>query len=72
MEASEYHTDQYEIEYRLAGLNLMVHDTEKGLYHLSNALRLNYRHHTLLEEFFPTVFDTPLVQEALAKQRRKK
>ncbi|KOS06293.1 hypothetical protein AM493_09790 [Flavobacterium akiainvivens] len=72
MEASEYHTDQYEIEYRLAGLNLMLHDSEKGLYHLSNALRINYRHHTLLEEFYPTVFYTPLVQEALAKHSRKK
>ena len=72
LQASEYHTDEYEIEYRLAGLYLMQQENDKGLFHLSNALRLNYRHHTMLEEYFPSIFHTPFVQETLVKHSSRK
>jgi len=70
LQATEYHSEEYELEYRLAGLYLMMHEPDKGIFHLNNALRLNYRHHTLLEEYFPEVFLMPIVQEEMKKYRK--
>lgn len=66
-EAAEYHADQYEIEYRLAGLCLHQQLIDKGLFHLNNALRLNYKNHTLLEELFPQVYYLDIVTDEIKK-----
>jgi len=71
LQACEYYPEEYEIEYRLAGLYLMLQETDKGVFHLSNGLRLNYKHHTLLQDFFPNEFASPLVQEILEKHKKK-
>ncbi|MFP9116049.1 tetratricopeptide repeat protein [Flavobacterium sp. RHBU_3] len=70
-QAAEYHADEYEIEYRLAGLYLQQSQTDKGIYHLNNGLKLNYRHHTLLEEYFPDVFYLQVVQDEMKKYRKR-
>ncbi|WP_264509483.1 tetratricopeptide repeat protein [Flavobacterium sp. N1719] len=67
LQASEYYTEEFEIEYRLAGLYFMQHLDEKGLYHLANGLRQNYAHHTLIEELFPSIWERPTVQHYIAK-----
>nr|WP_322625685.1 tetratricopeptide repeat protein [uncultured Flavobacterium sp.] len=69
-EAAEYHTDQYEIEYRLAGLYLIEQETDKGIYHLQNALKLNFKNQTLMQELFPEAYALDIVQEEI--QRHKK
>lgn len=71
MEASEYFTDEYEIEYRLAGFHFTLNEPDKGLFHLTNALRINYKNHTLLEDFFPVVYHTAMVQETVKKFKQK-
>ena len=70
VDALEYFPEEYEIEYRLAGLYLMNAEREKGIFHLNNGLRLNYRHHTLLEEFFPSTFAGKIVQDEMEKYRK--
>lgn len=70
LQASEYFPEEYEIEYRLAGLNLMLHETEKGKFHLSNALRLNFKNRMLLEHLFPVVWEMKLVQKAIEKHSK--
>lgn len=67
LQACDHFPDEYEIEYRLAGLHLMLNETEKGLYHLNNGLRQSFKNRFLLEEIFPGVWDTNLVQETVAK-----
>ncbi len=67
LQASEYYPEEYEIEYRLAGLYLMLRETEKGKFHLSNGLRLNFKNHTILEQLFPVVWNRKLVQNAISK-----
>lgn len=71
LQSLEYFPDEYEIEYRLAGLYFMRMENEKGVYHLSNALRHNYRNHVLLEEFFPTIWDLKVVQDVINEYRNK-
>ena len=48
----------------------MLNDTEKGTFHLSNALRLNFNNHTLLEELFPTVWTIKKVQSLIKKHNK--
>lgn len=69
LQASEYFPEEYEIEYRLAGLYLMLQETAKGKFHLSNGLRLNYKNRMLLEHLFPIVWEMKLVQKTIDKYK---
>jgi tetratricopeptide (TPR) repeat protein len=69
LQSAEYFPEEFEIEYRLAGLHLQLNESEKGYFHLSNGLRLNFKHHTLLRELFQTVWERPAVQAYVLKQK---
>ncbi|UUV21130.1 tetratricopeptide repeat protein [Paenimyroides aestuarii] len=62
LKARDIFNDEYEIEYRLVGLYMLTDQTEKALYHLTNALALNYKNRTLLQDLFPTVWENEQVQ----------
>ena len=70
IQAAEYFPDDYEIEYRMAGFHMLLNEEEKGNFHLSNGLRLNFKHHTIIKELFPTVWDRTSVQEYIAKHKK--
>ncbi|WP_293890979.1 tetratricopeptide repeat protein [Flavobacterium sp.] len=70
IQAAEYFPDDYEIEYRMAGFHMLLNEEEKGNYHLSNGLRLNFKHNTIIKELFPTVWDREPVQEYIAKHKK--
>ena len=70
IQALEYFPDQYQIEYRLAGFHFLLHEEEKGNFHLNNALRLNSKNATILEELYPTVWDRVSVQDYIAKHKK--
>jgi len=70
IQASEYFPEECEIEFRLAGLHFSLHEEEKGNFHLSNGLRLNSKHQTILEELFPRVWERQSVQEYIAKHQK--
>lgn len=57
--------DEYEIEYRLAGLYFTTQQAEKAVYHLTNALALNYENRTLLQQLYPAVWEMDTVQHYL-------
>jgi hypothetical protein len=67
LQASEYFPEEYEVEYRLAGLYFMIHDEAKAKFHLSNGLRLSFSNKTILEELFPVVWTRKMVQNAINK-----
>jgi tetratricopeptide (TPR) repeat protein len=67
LQASEHLPEEYEVEYRLAGLYFMIHDDKKAKFHLSNGLRLSFKNRTLLEELFPVVWARKMVQNAINK-----
>ncbi|WP_298392532.1 tetratricopeptide repeat protein [Flavobacterium sp.] len=70
LQATEFFPEEYQIEYRLAGFYFIQNDTEKGTFHLSNALRLNFKNHTLLEELFPSVWTEKKVQSLIKKHTK--
>lgn len=70
LQASEYFPEEYEVEYRLAGLYFMLLEDKKGKFHLSNGLRLNFKNHTLLEELFPVIWSRKMIQNAINKHKK--
>jgi tetratricopeptide (TPR) repeat protein len=71
LQAAEYFPEEYEIEYRLAGLYFMLHETEKGIFHLSNGLRQSYKNRKIIEKLFPVVWERKSVQEYINKHNKK-
>jgi tetratricopeptide (TPR) repeat protein len=69
LQATEYFPEEYQIEYRLAALHFIQNEEEKGTFHLSNGLRLNFKNRTLLEELFPTVWSMKKVQNYIKKHK---
>lgn len=70
LQASEYFPEEYEVEYRLAGLYFMLLDDKKGKFHLSNGLRLNFKNHTILKDLFPVIWDRRMIQNAINKYKQ--
>lgn len=67
LQALEYFPEAYEIEYRLAGLYYMLHQDDKGSFHLANGLRLSARNLNLLQDQFPVAWSRKAVQSAIRK-----
>ncbi len=65
LQAAEFHPENAELEYRLGGLYFLQHETEKGSFHLKNAVRTNPEYVFIIEELFPVVFDKPMVKKLL-------
>ncbi|RZJ58969.1 MAG: tetratricopeptide repeat protein, partial [Flavobacterium sp.] len=72
LQAAEYYTEEYQIEYRLAGLYFMTGETDKAIFHLSDGMRQNFKNHSILKEQFPIVWDEPALQEAITRFKKKK
>lgn len=67
LQASEFFPDEYQIEYRLAGMYYMLQQNDKGKFHLTNGLQLNAKNRTLMAELFPVVWDKKIVQNVISK-----
>lgn len=59
-----------EIEYRLAGLYLVLNEEEKGVKHLINGMNADYEYHTVLQDLHPTVFDVKKIKDLLVNFKR--
>lgn len=70
LQANEYFPEEYEIEYRLAGLFFITHNDNKGKNHLNKALDLNFKKHNLIEKLFPSVWTRRMVQNAIEKHKK--
>lgn len=69
LQTTEYFPEEYQVEYRLAGLYFMLGEDKKGKFHISNGLRLNFKNHTIIEVLFPVVWQRKMVQNAINKYR---
>lgn len=71
LEANVNFADNYEIEYRLAGLYFTMNEIKKGTFHLTNALLHSYKNRTLLEELFPEIWDLKVVKDLVRNYKSK-
>jgi len=67
IQTSEFYPETAEIEYRLAGLYLLTKQSDKGYFHLKNALKLNKDYDFIIEELFPTVYKRKSIGKILEK-----
>jgi len=71
LQASEYFPEEYEVEYRMAGLYFMLDKPDKAKFHLSNGFRLNFKNHVILKDLFPVVWTRKILQNAINKHQGK-
>ena len=71
LQASEYFPEEAQIEYRLAGLYLMLQENEKGVFHLSNGLRLDFDQKAIIDERFPAISNSRIVKSCISKYKKK-
>lgn len=67
LQASDFFPDDCNLEYRLAGISFLMIETEKGLFHLNNALRINKKQRVILADLFPAVWELKIVQNCIKK-----
>lgn len=70
LQASEYFPEEFQLEYRLAGLYFMQDDETKGKFHLSNGLRVSFENHIILENLFPAVWERKDIQKMISNQKK--
>lgn len=70
LQATEYFPEEFQLEYRLAGLYFMQDDETKGKFHLSNGLRASFENHILIESLFPAIWERPDIQETILKHEK--
>ncbi|MGB3605862.1 MAG: tetratricopeptide repeat protein [Psychroserpens sp.] len=70
IQAAEFYPETAEIEFRLAGLHFTLHESNKGQYHLKNALLLNTDYEFIIEELFPHIVKKPSVQYLISEAKK--
>lgn len=70
IQGSEIHQNNFEIEYRLAGLHFTLKNLSTAKFHLSNALIINFESHTFFGELFPEVYKMKTVQNLIEKHKK--
>ena len=63
--AQKIYTNFAEIEYRLAGVNLILNNEKFGKKHLIDALKIDFEYHSVLNELFPTLIENPKIQKLI-------
>ncbi|WP_282069568.1 tetratricopeptide repeat protein [Olleya namhaensis] len=67
IQAAEFYPEEADIEFRLVGIYYGMLETEKGSYHLKNALDFNAENLFIVEELFPLVYESTTFKKALKK-----
>lgn len=71
LQAVEFYPETPEIEFRLAGLYFTMFQTEKGHYHLKNALIHNKEFSYILEELFPRISKKAAIKKLISSHENK-
>lgn len=65
LQATEFYPESAEVEYRFAGLYFLLHEAEKGHFHLNNGLKLDSEYYIIIEELFPSIFARKAVKDKI-------
>lgn len=63
--AQKLYKDFAEIEYRLAGLFLLLGKEKYGINHLISGMKIDYDYHIIISELFPTIYSCEKVTKLL-------
>ena len=68
-QALEFYPAHPELEYRLSGLYFSLKESDKGEFHLKNALKSEPEYVMIIEELFPKVFRMKKVKQIIAEHK---
>ena len=69
--AQKKHQNCAEIDYRLAGLFFIVNNEKCSFSHLNSALKTDYEYNVILNELFPSVFNTKQIQKIVTDFKKQ-
>ncbi len=69
-QAAEFYPENTEIEYRLGGLHFTIQQTEKGRFHLKNAVSLNSDYSFIISELFPKLNENLMVKAIISESKK--
>ncbi|WP_442267108.1 tetratricopeptide repeat protein [Tenacibaculum sp. ZS6-P6] len=67
LKAKKVYNNFAEIEYRLFGLFKINHEDDYAFSHLKKALEIDFEHHELIKDLFPTIYKDQDTQNFIAK-----
>ncbi len=70
IEAQKIYKNFAEVEYRLAGLFIILNKENHGMTHLINGMKIDYEYHFIMKELYPTIFGNLKVQKLLADYKK--
>lgn len=70
LQALGFFPDHAKIEYRLAGIYFTEGEQTKGIFHLKNALRNDFKQHLLFQKLFPNVFMRVSVKNIISEFKK--
>ena len=70
LQGLEFFPDHAKIEYRLAGIYFTQGEQNKGIFHLKNALRNDFKQHLLFQKLFPNVFMRVSVKNIISEFKK--
>ncbi len=65
-QALDFYPENAEIEYRLAGLYFTLNQSDKGIFHLKNGIKINKEFSFILNELFPEIMTKTAVKSTLS------
>ncbi len=69
--AQKFYKNFAEIEYRLAGLLLILNKRKFALSHFTNALNIDFNYQSILKELYPIAYNDAEIQKLLSSFKRK-
>lgn len=67
LQIADFHPEEADIDYRLAVVYFTIHNIDKGTEHLNIALKKDFEKRTIIQTFFPTQWENPIVQNIIKK-----
>lgn len=68
-QALEFYAENAEVEFRLSGLYYTLNESDKGAFHLKNALKSEPEFLMIIEELFPQVLEMEMVVEIIKQHK---
>ncbi|MEJ6675312.1 MAG: tetratricopeptide repeat protein [Polaribacter sp.] len=72
LKAQKTYQNFAELEYRFVGLFFLLDKEKYAFTHLINGMKINYEHHLILNELYPTVYENKKIQKLLTIHKKSK
>jgi tetratricopeptide (TPR) repeat protein len=72
LKAQKTYQNFAELEYRFVGLFFLLDKEKYAFTHLINGMKIDYEHHLILNELYPTVYENKKIQKLLTIHKKSK